>query len=136
MRSDNIGSQLMKYRWFPALVDVEGTLRWSGLKSCWRREINAGGAMKIIQQSGGITKGKQNVNKACGLRLLSKFPSFKAERNAEDRGSDHRLPQSRKAHGSIQPCRIIGLRWYSRPRLGLMGHHPMFIVQFGGRHHH
>jgi hypothetical protein len=40
--------------------------------------------MKIIGQSGGITKGKRNVNKACELRLVSKFPSFKAERNAED----------------------------------------------------
>jgi hypothetical protein len=40
--------------------------------------------MKIIQQSGGITKGKRNVNKAYELRFLSEFPSFKAERNTED----------------------------------------------------
>jgi hypothetical protein len=46
MRSDNIGSQLMKYRWFTALVDVEGTLLQSGLSCCWDRAINAGGAME------------------------------------------------------------------------------------------
>jgi hypothetical protein len=103
MRSHNTSSQLMEHRWFTALVDAEGTLLWSGLMCCWEERLIPGGAVKILQQPGCITKRKRNVNKACELRLLSEFPSFKAERNAEDSeevATDLPLPLERLTEAS------------------------------------